>query len=310
MNITLHQLRVFTSIVKRQNFTRAGDEMGLTQSAVSRAVVELESLVGVRLIDRTTREVSLTGAGRALAARLDRVLEELDQALDEVAGLADADGGTVSVASSSMLSANLMPTCIATCAIQAPGIRFILVDRTNEDVLESVRIGQVDFGVVVEPPSMTDFHFEVVVNDIFVMVAPIDHPLAKVKDLDWTALEGAELVLLDHASGSRRLIDGALARHGVSCEVKQEVGHPTTVLGLVNAGIGISVMPALALPPGGLKSLVALPLTPTVQRSIMMIRRRNRMLSPVAERIWALVRRTIETNCEGCAAGCLKFNMR
>jgi DNA-binding transcriptional LysR family regulator len=293
MNVTLRQLRVFTSIVKRQNFTRAGDDMGLTQSAVSRAIVELESLVGVRLIDRTTREVSLTRAGRALAARLDRVLEDLDQALGEVAGLADAKGGNVCVASSSMLSANLMPACIATCAIQAPGIRFMLLDRTNEDVLESVRIGQADFGVVIEPSSTIDLHFEVVLNDSFLMIAPIEHPLAHEKSLHWTALNGAELVLLDYASGSRRLIDQAFARHAVSCEVKQEVGHPTTVLGMVEAGIGISVMPALSLPLGGMKSLVAVPLTPSVQRSIMMIRRRNRMPSPVAERIWSLVRRTI-----------------
>ncbi|RYF33206.1 MAG: LysR family transcriptional regulator, partial [Comamonadaceae bacterium] len=97
---------------------------------------------------------------------------------------------------------------------------------------------------------------------------------------------------LDHSSGSRRLIDDALALHGVVSKVRQQLGHPTTVFRMVEAGIGISVMPALAVPAAGLRSLAAIALVPEVQRSIMLVRRRNRALSPLAERVWALVRET------------------
>ena len=74
------------------------------------------------------------------------------------------------------------------------------------------------------------------------------HRLGARKTVRWSALDGEPLVLLDHASGSRRLIDNALARHGARCEVRQQVGHPTTVFRMVEAGIGISVMPLLAVP--------------------------------------------------------------
>jgi len=99
-------------------------------------------------------------------------------------------------------------------------------------------------------------------------------------------------VLLDHASGSRRLIDDALAGHGVQAEVAQQLGHPTTVFRMVEAGIGIGVMPALAVPPGGLRALVSLPLVPRVERRVMLVHRRNRAPSPLAQRVWQLVRET------------------
>ena len=289
-HVTLRQLRVFLSVAEGRNFSRAGDGIGLTQPAVSRSIVELESQLGVRLLDRTTREVILTAAGHSLAARATRILEELDQTLLEISGLAAARAGKVRVASSPTLSANLMPACIAACAREAPDVRLMLLDRIQQDVLASVRNGEVDFGVVVEPPSSEDLHCEVILSDPFVLIVPGGHPLAKKKTVKWSALHGQPLVLLDHASGSRRLIDSALLEHGAVCEVKQELGHPTTVFRMVEAGIGISVMPALSVPSSGVANLEARPLIPTLQRDIMLVRRRNRALSPLAAFVWDLIR--------------------
>src|SRR6187431_854776 len=112
MNVTLRQLRVFLAVAGERNFSRAGDAVALTQPAVSRAILELESQVGLKLLDRTTREVVLTDAGQSLAARLERVLDELDQTLLDVRGMASARRGKVRVASSPTLSAQLMPACI------------------------------------------------------------------------------------------------------------------------------------------------------------------------------------------------------
>ena len=99
-------------------------------------------------------------------------------------------------------------------------------------------------------------------------------------------------MLLDCHSGSRPLIDRVLAERKIVCEIAQEVGHATTVFRLVEAGIGISVMPALALPLPDNAGLLALPLLPPVTRQIMLARRHNRSLSLAAEVIWNLVRAT------------------
>ena len=293
MNVTLRQLRVFQSVARTRNFSRTGEAIGLTQPAVSRAIVELEQQMGLRLLDRTTREVALTEAGRSLAARLDRVLDELEAALGDIAGLADADGGKVRVASSPTLSAYLMPDCIAACARQAPRVRFLLLDRIQQDVLESVRGGEVDFGVVVEPPEVGDLQCEVILHDPFVLVTPERHALARGASVRWKALDGAALVLLDASSGSRRYVDDALARHGAVGKIEQELSHPTTVFQMVEAGIGLTVMPRLAVPPGGLHGLAVRPLLPRLERTVMLVRRHDRALSPVAERVWGIVSATV-----------------
>lgn len=179
MNVTLRQLRVFRSVAEGRNFSRAGDQVGLSQPAVSRSISELEAQLGLKLLDRTTREVVLTETGHSFAARLDRVLDELDQTLQDVAGLASARGGKVRVASSPTLSANLMPDCIAACAVQAPGIQFLLLDRIQQDVLDSVRSGEVDFGVVIEPSEADDLHCESILNDPFMVVTLPGHRLTE-----------------------------------------------------------------------------------------------------------------------------------
>lgn len=292
MNVTLRQLRVFRALALERNFSRVGERIGLTQPAVSRSIHELESQLGLKLLDRTTREVALTQAGQSLATRLDRLLDELDQTLRDVGEMAGALRGRVRVASSPTLSANLMPDCIAACLQQEPDIQLVLLDRIQQDVLGSVRAGEVDFGVVIEPSPTHDLHCETVMQDPFVLVAPKAHPLMRHRALRWSALSGHPLVLLDHASGSRRLIDAALEQHGALCEVVQSLGHPTTVFRMVEAGIGISVMPALAVPPDGLGRLATRPLLPVVQRDIVLVHRRNRSPSPVALRVWQLVRET------------------
>ena len=293
MNVTLRQLRVFRSVADTRNFSRTGEAIGLTQPAVSRAIVELERGLGLRLLDRTTREVALTEAGRSLAARLDRALDELDATLADVAALAHADGGKVRVASSPTLSAYLMPGCIAVCTREAPRVRVLLLDRIQHDVLDAVRGGEVDFGVVVEPRAADDLHCEPILREPFVLVAPVGHRLAQAASVRWKALDGQPLVLLDNASGSRRYIDDALVRHGARCKVEQELGHPTTVFQMVEAGIGVTVMPQLGVPPRGLPGLAVRPLLPRLERTVMLVRRHDRALSPVAERVWRIVSATV-----------------
>jgi DNA-binding transcriptional LysR family regulator len=294
MNVTLRQLRIFQAVVAERNFSRAGALIGLTQPAVSRAVTELEAQLGVRLLDRTTREVEPTRAGRTLAGHLDRLLEEFESALLDVQG-GGRRRGRVRVASSPTLSASLMPLCIAEALRSAPALDIVLLDRIQQDVLDNVRSGAVDFGVVIDPADAGDLHCETIFREPFVLVCPVGHPLARDATTPWEALADWPLVLLDHASGSRRLIDEALARHGVVARVAQELGHPTTVLHMVEAGIGVSVMPALAISGHFPPQLAARRLLPQIDRSIMLVHRRNRTLPPAAEEAWQLVRRVAAT---------------
>ncbi|MEG5392098.1 LysR family transcriptional regulator [Enterobacter hormaechei] len=294
MNYSLRQLRVFVTVAQARSFSRAGEIIGLSQSAVSHSVKELETQTGVKLLDRTTREVVLTEAGQQLAMRLERLLDELNNTLRDVGRLGQQLSGTVRVAASQTISAHLIPQCIAESNHRYPDIDFVLHDRPQQWVLESIRQGDVDFGIVIDPGAVSDLECEVVLSEPFLLLCRDDDPLASLPQVAWQALQGANLVLQDYASGSRPLIDAALAAQGVKATIVQEIGHPDTLFPMVEAGIGISVLPALALPLPQGSRLTVKRFVPCVERQLMLVRRKNRSLSGAAHACWDVVRMQAE----------------
>ncbi|MBW0450125.1 LysR family transcriptional regulator [bacterium M00.F.Ca.ET.228.01.1.1] len=290
MNVTLRQLRVFIEVARLQSFSRAGEEVGLTQSAVSRCVRELEGEIGLKLIDRTTREVQLTDVGGNLVASVSRLLGDLDDALREIREIGEQRRGRVVVAASPTLACRLMPRVLASCGERFPHIALGLRDDVQSDVVRKVRSGEVDFGVVIGPFAADDLLSEPLMTDSFCLVSRDDHPLAARPEVGWADLEGEKLVMLDYASGSRPIIDAVMHEHGVSATVVQELGHSATVFGLVEAGIGVSVLPWLALPLPAGAALAARRLVPRAERTVELVRRRDRSLSPAAEAVWGLIR--------------------
>ncbi|MCC8391142.1 LysR family transcriptional regulator [Paraburkholderia sp. MMS20-SJTR3] len=290
MNVTLRQLRVFIEVARLQSFSRAGDEIGLTQSAVSRCVRELESEIGLKLIDRTTREVQLTDVGGNLVSSVSRLLSDLDDALREIREIGEQRRGRVVVAASPTVACRLMPRVVAACVRQFPYVTLGLRDDVQSDVVRKVKSGEVDFGVIIGPFADDDLLSETLMTDSFCVVSRDDHPLAAREQVAWQDLDGEQLVMLDYASGSRPIIDAAMQAQGVSANVVQELGHSATVFGLVEAGVGISVLPWLALPLPAGASLVARPLVPRAERRVELVRRRDRSLSPAAEAVWDLIR--------------------
>jgi DNA-binding transcriptional LysR family regulator len=290
MNVTLRQLRVFIEVARLQSFSRAGDEIGLTQSAVSRCVRELEGEIGLKLIDRTTREVQLTDVGGNLVSSVSRLLSDLDDALREIREIGEQRRGRVVVAASPTVACRLMPRVVASCGRQFPYITLGLRDDVQSDVVRKVKSGEVDFGVIIGPFSADELLSESLMTDSFCVVCRDGHPLAAQEQVAWTDLQGEQLVMLDYASGSRPIIDAVMQEYGVSAMVVQELGHSATVFGLVEAGVGVSVLPWLALPLPAGASLVARPLVPRAERRVELVRRRDRSLSPAAEAVWGLIR--------------------
>lgn len=290
MNYSLRQLRVFVTVAQAKSFSRAGEMIGLSQSAVSHSVKELERQTGVKLLDRTTREVVLTEAGQQLAGRLERLLDELSSTLREAGRVGQQLTGTVRVAASQTISAHLIPHCIASSNQRYPEIDFVLHDRPQQWVLESIRQGEVDFGIVIDPGPASDLEIEEILAEPFFLLCRNDHSWAPLDAVPWSALDGARLVVQDYASGSRPLIDAALHHFAVQAKIVQEIGHPATLFPMVEAGIGISILPALALPLPQGSQLMVKRLVPDMQRKIMLVRRKNRSLSGAAQALWDVVR--------------------
>ncbi|MGA7507575.1 MAG: LysR family transcriptional regulator [Erwinia billingiae] len=290
MNYTLRQLRVFVAVAQQGSFSQAGQLIGLSQSAVSHSIKELEGEMGIRLLDRTTREVLLTEAGEQLSSRLERLLEELNTTLLDVRSYGQQRSGTVRVAASQTIAAHLMPQCLAASTEHFPDIKVMLRDRPQQWVLQSIRNAEVDFGIVVGPLPEEDFETEAILDEPFLLLCRRDDPLAAQQTIHWQMLNQRQLVLQDYASGSRVLIDEALRVQQVQAEIVQEIGHPATLYPMVEAGIGISILPALALPLPEGRPLLVRRMVPEINRTIVLVRRKNRSLTPAAEAIWQEVR--------------------
>lgn len=290
MNYTLRQLRTFVAVAHYGGFSQAGQAIGLSQSAVSHSIKELEAETGVKLLDRTTRQVLLTEAGKQLASQLERLLEEMNTTLLDVRSYGEQRSGTVRIAASQTISAHLMPQCLAASQQSYPDIRVILHDRVQQWVLQSVRNAEVDFGIVIGPLGDSEFDCLAILDDPFLLLCRNDDPLAGIERPQWSMLAGRTLVLQDYASGSRLLIDAALRQNNVQIILAQEIGHPATLFPMVEAEIGISILPALALPLPEGRALTVRRLYPEINRSLVLIKRKNRSLTPASEAIWQEVR--------------------
>ncbi|MGU7775067.1 LysR family transcriptional regulator [Burkholderia sp. MR1-5-21] len=289
MNVTLQQLRVFVAVARRRNFTRAGCEFDLTQSAVSRCVRELEDALDLKLFDRTTRHVALTAAGTSLERRIGRLLDEIELTLHEERAAHDGQTGVVAIASNPALSSSWLPGHLARCAAMFPNLIVTVQDLPQPAILTNVERGEVDFGIVSDADALRrdTLYAEVLFSTPLCAVLPDSHRLAQCTTLMWNALSDAPLVTLGPDAGIMLAVERALSAHRMKGRPMQALGHVAAVLRMIELGIGIGVLPVDVHWPALTAHLVARPLLPEVTVATMLVRRRNRSLRPNAEAVWA-----------------------
>lgn len=288
MNVGLRQLRVFFAVARSGSFSRAALEVGLSQSAVSLSIRQLETELGLRLLDRTTRQVQLTAIGAILVASGVRLVDELDATLRELLDIGVQHRGRVKMACVPAVARSLMPACIAHCLARWPHISYSVDDSAASDVIRKVRRGEVEFGVASGDVEGDDLHLEDLMADPFCLVCRRDDPFAGGETLRWAQVAGRRLVMLGNTSGSRQLIETTLARTGTVVDVILELAQPSSVLGMVEGGIGIAIIPHLAAPrPDDPVLATCALIEPTATRTIVLLRRRDRSLSPAATAVWS-----------------------
>ncbi len=288
MNIGLRQLRAFLAVAKHGSFRRAAEEVAVSQSAVSFAVQQLESELGLRLLDRTTRQVRMTAVGESLAASGSRLIGELDTVLKELKDAGRRRRGRVVMACVPSVAHGFMPKCVEHCAAKWPEVSFAIEDIAAREVVAKVERGDVEFGVSGGNIAASELHVEDLATDPFVLACRRDDELAGLKTVAWGRLTGRRLVMLNNTSGSRPQILETLTRTGVHAEIALELAQPSSVLAMVEARLGVAVVPLLVAPAEDHPTLTTRRLVkPSVSRTIFLLRRRDRSLSPAASAVWS-----------------------
>ena len=287
LNFDLHDLTAFRAVAELQNFRRAAEVVHISQPAFSRRIDKLEQALGVALLERTTRRVTLTAVGREFARKVAAWLDELDATLLGVRGVAASRLAEVTVACVPSTVYYFLSQSIRRYRESYPRVRVRIFDAGANEVLAAVARGEADFGLNFIGSAEPDIEFRTLLEERFVAACRRDHPLAKKKRVSWTELAAYDYISVSKASGNRLLLDQALAGVAGRPQSIYEAQHVTTMLGLVEAGLGVAAVPAMAMPGADHPLLVSVPLVdPVITRKVGLIKRKGRTLSPAAQQLY------------------------
>lgn len=288
MNLSARQLRAFVALADERHFTRAAQRCHLTQPAFSALIRSLEETAGLRLFDRNTRHVELTAEGKVLDASARRLLADMDLVMDDLRDHAARRRGRVALAALPSLAAGWLPGLLARFSQAHPGIVLDLRDALLDPCLDMVQSGQVDFAVASRRPDMTDLDSEFLHADRYFLVCRADHPLAAQSQVRLRDIVRYPVIQLARGSSVRKHLDEALGSDAPLPVF--EVEHLATVTGLVRAGLGVSVVPAMTLFHFRSDDLRVVPLAGrALTRPLYLVQRKGRSLSVAAQALYELL---------------------
>jgi DNA-binding transcriptional LysR family regulator len=289
INFDLNDLLAFRAVAELGNFRRAADAVHISQPAFSRRIDKLEQALGVRLLNRTTRRVDLTAIGRDFERKVRQILDELDTTLLGIRGEASSRMSEVTIACVPSAVSYFLSRVIARNREINPNVRVKVFDASASEVLSAVVRGEADFGINFIGALEGEIEFRPLIEERFVAACRRDHALAHQRQISWAELSKQKYIAVGKSSGNRLLLDQALAGVANPPMGLVETQHVTTMLGLVEAGLGIAVVPAMAMPEEGHPLLVSVPLVgPAVTRKVGLIHRRGRSLAPAALQLYEL----------------------
>lgn len=289
INYKVDDLRALLALHATGSFVRAADQLHITQPAFSRRIAQLELALDGPLVERTTRKVAMTTLGADLVRQAGPLLKQLDETLAEAARCARGESGRLTVACLTTVAYALLPPVLKAFQRRYPHLRLHLRDDTGQRVVQAVVSREAEFGIGVLsglPPGLITEHGS---DDPYVIAFAPGHPLERLQRVPWRALRTFRVVALRPTSANRQQMDAALAEAGITPPWFDEVEHLSSMLGLLRAGVGIGVLPRLALHSAGKTELHTRPLDgPAIVRPIGMIRRQDAVLSAPARVLWEL----------------------
>ena len=297
-NVKLRQIEGFLLAAELLSFSRAAEAMHITQSAFSQLVRELESALGVRLFDRTTRRITLTDTGVVLFAKMKRGMVEIDDACEDARAIARVEHGHISVGTLASLAIGIVTRALGELRQSYPGVKVSMREDYNGPLLERVAQGEVDFAVCAQSEAASGLHFGHLFDDELVAVMRRadagGDPL-----LSWSALQETPLVMLVRDSATHEQVAAALAANRVNREPDYEVANMFTALSMVRAGFGVTFIPSMVLREVNLTGLAWKRLKrPVPLRQIGICRRSDRSASPAAAKFEQLLRTEVERTRE------------
>ncbi|MEV0629550.1 LysR family transcriptional regulator [Nonomuraea wenchangensis] len=283
MDATLRQLTAYLAVAREASFTAAAAQLRVSQSTLSRAVADLERMLGVRLLERDTRNVQLTAAGEETLRVAEQIVDAHRSGMKELRRYLSGESGVMAMATLPSVAAVLLPRLVSAFRRQRPEVTVRIMDGLERAVVGRVLSGDADFAVTTIGAASDRLDHRPLIRDRFRAVLPESHPLADRDELTWEDLATEPFLAVGPQSSVRRLTDAAFAQVGATAAPAAEASNVATLGGLVAAGLGVSALPALVLPLLGPGRVVQRDLVgPVVERRLDIVVRARRTLPPAA----------------------------
>jgi len=290
MNLTLRQLNIFEAVARRLSFTRAAEELHLTQPAVSMQVKQLEAAAGLPLFEQVGKRIFLTEAGQEMERYARSVLATLEEAslvFDEMRGL---ERGRIHIAVAS--TANyFVPQLLAEFCRRYPGVQVSLDVTNREGLLHALSDNDTDLVVMGKPPESMDLVATIFMENPLVAIAPPNHPLAGQKKIPLERLQEETFLVREKGSGTRSATERFFVEHGVSLSSTMEMSSSESIKQGVEAGLGLGLLSLHTLEMElALKRLVILDVSELpIIRNWYIMHRTGKRLSAVVQSFRAFV---------------------
>jgi DNA-binding transcriptional LysR family regulator len=248
--LNVARLRVLVEVARRGSFSGAAEALSYTQSAVSQQVATLEAETGMTLLERHARGVRTTAAGQALLEHAEGILARLEAAEDELSAIAGLRAGRLRMASFPTAGATLMPLAIATFRSRYPELELTLAEGEPEAIAPRLHAGELDLALLFEfdePAGVEGLMRVELLKDPLYLALPSEHTLARKSNLRLQDLHGEAWVQTSRESPCARHVVRCCHAAGFEPKVSFESDDYQTVQGLVAAGVGVALIPELAL---------------------------------------------------------------
>jgi DNA-binding transcriptional LysR family regulator len=290
MSLTLLQLRAFVAVSRHGSFSAAATALHRTQPGVTVQVRQLEEALGVRLFDRTTRAVRLTSVGQEMAPVISALLQEIDEVVERSQDLRAKRMGVVKIGCLPSVAASFLPRAIGEFRKAFPGISFVLKDDFGDRVVARVRAGEVEFGITDVSLDAADLTAVSLFEERMCVFYIEGHAIGRAKRLDVDELAKHELILTAPGSNARRIVDAAFAAAGRVALPTCEVNYMSSAVGLVEAGLGVALLPYGALDLNSHATLKSRAVNAEgFGRPIAVISMKDKTLSPAAHAFMQMV---------------------
>ncbi|XQQ05649.1 MAG: LysR substrate-binding domain-containing protein [Leptolyngbya sp. IPPAS B-1204] len=248
IHATLHQLKVFEATARHGSFTRAAEELFLTQPTVSMQVKQLTKAIGLSLFEQVGKRLYLTDAGRELYSTCQEIFQRLDQLEMTVADLKGMKQGKLRLAVITTTK-YFMPRLLGPFCQRYPGIDVSLTVTNHERVIDRLNNNQDDLYVMSQLPDNMDIKSRPFLENPLVVVAPLDHPLAGEKQISLKRLAEESFIMREPGSGTRGAFQKLLDSQKLSVKVRLELGSNEAIKQAVAGGLGLSVLSRHTLMP-------------------------------------------------------------